>query len=52
LGVGQQPGEVERAHRRQHRVVVAVDDQDGLVHVGQHLDDDVGSCHLVVADRA
>jgi len=35
LGVGQQLGEVERADRRQHRVVVAVDDQDSLVHVGQ-----------------
>src|SRR5260370_33624845 len=35
LGVGQQLGEVERADRRQHRVVVAVDDQDGLVHVCQ-----------------
>src|ERR1700724_2223322 len=35
LGVGQQLGEVERADRRQHRVVVAVDDQDGFVHVRQ-----------------
>jgi len=35
LSAGQHPGEVERAARRQHRVVVAVDDQDGLVHVRQ-----------------
>jgi hypothetical protein len=35
LDVGQQLAEVERAERGQHRVVVAVDDQDELVHVRQ-----------------
>jgi len=35
LDIRQQLGEVERADRRQHGVVVAVDDQDGLGHVRQ-----------------
>jgi hypothetical protein len=34
-GIGQQLGEMERAARRQHRVVVAVDDQNRLVHIRQ-----------------